>query len=187
MARYYGANDPRYYNGTLKRASVVKSVKVPKSVQNPNDLFAALGLDQEKTDRFYRMIYANSLGDGMTLKEAAAWLSADSPELSDQEKARTLALLRYFGNGEKDNVLKFPDSMTAIAERYIQKIGEEEYLEEMGEDLLQAHAIATTHKAGHDLFIECALKVQDRMDEVKTEKLQLKQVKRPKMNYYELV
>ena len=77
--------------------------------------------------------------------------------------------------------------MTAIAERYIQKIGEEEYLEEMGEDLLQAHAIATTHKAGHDLFIECALKVQDRMDEVKTEKLQLKQVKRPKMNYYELV
>ena len=187
LARYYGANDPRYYNGTLKRASVVKSVKVPKSVQNPNDLFAALGLDQEKTDRFYRMIYANSLGDGMTLKEAAAWLSADSPELSDQEKARTLALLRYFGNGEKDNVLKFPDSMTAIAERYIQKIGEEEYLEEMGEDLLQAHAIATTHKAGHDLFIECALKVQDRLDEGKTEKLQLKQVKRPKMNYYELV
>ena len=167
LARYYGANDPNYYNSTLKRASVVKNVKIPANILNPDKVFASLGLDQAKTDRFYRMIYASTLGDGMTLKEAAAWLSADSPELSEDEKSRTLALLRYFGNGEGENILKFPKSMQETAEKYIHKIGEKKYLEEVGADLLHAHVIATAHKAGHELFIDCAFKAEDRIDEIK--------------------
>ena len=173
LARYYGANSRAYCDGTLKRAATVKGIKIPQSITEPNAMFTALNLNDEQKDRFYRMVYASSLGDGLTLRKAAAWLTADSPELDNNEKSKTLALLRYFGRGENGRALTFPKTMMTTARLQMKLNGEEKYLKKIGANLLHAHVVATEYKTGHDLFLECAMRAKNRMDEVKKSEIKV--------------
>lgn len=162
LAKYYGANSPAYYNGTIKRASVVRNAKVSTDILN-NSILEQLNLNDEQIDLFYRMVYASTLGNGLTLKKAAAWLTVDSPSMSETDTAKVLALLKHFGKGENGNVLDFPENMKATALNKMTEYGERLYLEEITNNLLQAHAIATNKNINHGLFIACAQRAQSKI------------------------
>lgn len=164
LARYYGADSSAYYNGTIRRASVVRNVKVPAEITDSNNILKQLNLNDEQTELFYRIVYASTLSNGLTLKKAAAWLTVDSPSMPQTDAAAILALLKHFGEGESGKALSFPEEMKAMAVDKMTKYGEKLYLEGITSDLLQAHAIATKEDINHGLFIACAQRAQSKIE-----------------------